>query len=77
MKISNIKNVDSFLEAVKKCNGDVYLITEQGDHLNLKSQLTTLIAMEKIFDLSSEIGDIEIKANQDDCIKLMQYLVTM
>jgi len=39
---------EKFLEAVDHCKGDVYLVTDEGDRLNLKSKLCQLIGIAQI-----------------------------
>ncbi len=45
MKIKNIEQVNEFLAAVDKCKGDVWLLSSQGDELNLKSRLSQYVAI--------------------------------
>ena len=44
MKIYNIDDVEKFLDIIKKCKGSVELVSNQGDRLNLKSELTKYLA---------------------------------
>ena len=39
-----------FLEAIDQCKGDVYLVTDDGDKLNLKSKLYQVIGLTKIIE---------------------------
>ena len=39
-----------FLEAVDLCKGNVFLVTEEGDRLNLKSKLSHFIGIAKLVD---------------------------
>ncbi|MBQ2881534.1 MAG: hypothetical protein IJE40_04640 [Clostridia bacterium] len=39
-----------FLEAIDQCKGDVYLVTDDGDRLNLKSKLCQVIGLTKIIE---------------------------
>ncbi|MBE6892128.1 MAG: hypothetical protein E7481_08920 [Ruminococcaceae bacterium] len=39
-----------FLEAIDQCKGDVFLVTEDGDKLNLKSKLCQVIGLTKIIE---------------------------
>lgn len=41
-------NLESFLKAIDACKGDVYLETEEGDVLNLKSRLCQMIGLSTI-----------------------------
>ena len=45
MKIKNIKNVETFLEVVNGCKGEVILTSVYGDKYNLKSALTQYVAV--------------------------------
>jgi len=45
MKLSNIDQVNEFLQVVKECSGEVYLTSVQGDKFNLKSSFSQYIAM--------------------------------
>ena len=38
-----------FMEAVDLCKGNVYLVTDDGDRLNLKSTLCQYIALTQMF----------------------------
>lgn len=76
MKILNVKNVENFLKVINECTGDVFLETEEGDSLNLKSKLTQYVALSKVFGGETDLGALVIKAvNQEDTIKIAEYLV--
>jgi hypothetical protein len=40
MKIKNDIDINQFFQSIKKCNGEVFFDTDDGNHLNLKSQLS-------------------------------------
>lgn len=54
MKLTNVKQVEAFKEAVNKCENDVWLMSIYGDKFNLKSALSQYIAMGALLD---EHGD--------------------
>lgn len=54
MKIKNIKDVETFLNIVDHCNGEVTLTSIYGDKFNMKSKLTQYVA---ISALLGEHGD--------------------
>ena len=56
MKIRKNINVAGFLDSVRKCEGNVYFKTIEGDQLNLKSLLSQYI-------LVSIIGNEELMEN--------------
>ncbi len=43
MRIKEDVNLVQFIQEVKKCRNDVYLETDEGDRLNLKSTLSQYI----------------------------------
>ena len=75
MRITKIKDVEAFMNVVNECSDDVFLDTSEGDHLNLKSKLTQYVALAKIFSGDINLGVLSIHANQDDIIKIAEYLV--
>lgn len=48
MRITNITNVNKFMEIMDHCSGKVELISEQGDQYNLNSKIAQFAAMVKI-----------------------------
>lgn len=48
----SLKNVEvnDFLELIDACKGNIYLITDEGDKLNLKSKLCQLVGLSKLID---------------------------
>ena len=40
MKLVNVNNVEGLFEVLDKCQGDVYLVSKEGDRINLKSKLS-------------------------------------
>ena len=75
MKISNITDITGFFKALEKCAGNVYLTTDDGDNLNLKSKLSQYIAFSSIFD-EGMIDNINIKfENSEDARLIVHYLI--
>lgn len=75
MKIMKIKNVENFMKMINECSGDVFLETNEGDCLNLKSKLTQFLTLSKVFSAESSVGEFQIKASKNDLIKIAEYLV--
>ena len=49
MKLSNIGEVNDFLEVVNRCEGDVWLQSNEGNKIKVKSSLSRSVAVaEKI-----------------------------
>lgn len=76
MKVKRIENVEAFLDKVSECEGTVELVTNQGDRLNLKSQLTRYVALANVFSTDALIEDIEIVCyNPEDTKKLLEFMI--
>ena len=76
MKINNIKNPDEFFAVVDKCQGQVELVTGDGDRLNLKSKLCQFISLTSIFSSAATIPELEIVAHEPEDMKiLLDYLM--
>ena len=75
MKIYNIDDVEKFLDIIKKCKGSVELVSNQGDRLNLKSELTKYLAISKLFNDNTFINEMELMASEpEDVQMLMKYM---
>ncbi len=47
--LSNI-NVNDFLKLIDACKGNIYLVTGEGDKLNLKSKLCQLVGLSRLIE---------------------------
>lgn len=64
---------NEFLKAVDSCKGDVYLETEDGDVLNLKSRLCQMLGLSTVLK-GAEIGEAVVRcANPDDETILFRF----
>lgn len=43
-------NVPEFLKVLDECEGNVYLVSREGDHLNLKSKLCQLVGLTQLIE---------------------------
>ncbi len=50
--VVSLHNIDvsKFLTVLDTCKGNVYLVTREGDHLNLKSKLCQLIGLTQLIE---------------------------
>lgn len=73
MKLSNIKDVQKFIDVVNSCEDIVYLKSLEGDIFNLKSSLSQYIAIGRLLE---ESGDtLELFAdNREDEARLLKFL---
>lgn len=66
-------DVKAFLSVIGTCEGDVYLVTDEGDRLNLKSKLCQLIGLTKLIE-GGQITNASIECqNPDDESKLFRF----
>ena len=72
MTITELHNVslDSFIEAVEQCKGNVWLITEDGDKLNLKSRFCQILGLAKIVE-GGMIAEAKIYCENADDLSLL------
>lgn len=66
-------NVSEFLAVLDTCEGNVYLVTRDGDKLNLKSKLSQLLGLTQLIE-GGKIADASIICeNKDDERKLFRF----
>ena len=70
MKLSNVKDVQTFLNAVNACQSDVYLKSTEGDVLNLKSSLSQYIAIGRLLEESGDSLELFAQTREDEAILL-------
>ena len=73
MKLSNVKDVQTFLAAVNACESDVYLKSLEGDVLNLKSSLSQYIAIGRLLEESGDSLELFAQTREDEA-RLLEML---
>lgn len=74
MKLKSETNINLFLDAVKKCEGPVFLVSPEGDQYNLTSTLTTVyIAMGKLLEEQGDNLELFAQNPADEQI-LLEFL---
>lgn len=72
IQLHNI-DFDAFIEAVNRCKSDVYLETDEGDVLNLKSKLCQMIGLSTILS-NAEINEATVRcSNPEDETLLFRF----
>ena len=75
MKITNIRKPEEFFRVLAKCEGDVFLVTDEGDVLNLRSKLMQYVAMATLFS-EAKIDNLEIKLTAPQDLELLiEFLI--
>ena len=71
----DMHNIDfnDLIKTVQACTGDVFLETDEGDSLNLKSRLCQMIGLAGLLS-KAEIAEASIRCvNRDDESKLFRF----
>lgn len=76
MKFYNITNINGFFDAVSKCKGEVALVSNEGDRLNLKSRLSQILISANVFS-GGKIPEMEIMTSDPDDMKLLLNYVML
>lgn len=75
MKLYNITDIDTFFNIVDSCDGGVYLVSTEGDKLNLKSKLCQYLAMAKMFS-ADYIKELSLQVDNDsDKEKFIHFMI--
>ena len=61
----NNVDVQAFMNALDHCKGNVYLVTEEGDKLNLKSKLSQITGLIKLVE-GGKVVDAKIIAEDPE-----------
>ena len=75
IKLYKIDNFAAFMDLINECEGDVCIISDQGDKLNLKSTLVKFVALANLFN-SSVIEKLELEVtDKDDEQKIIDFMI--
>lgn len=66
MKLTNIKELDAFKEAIAKCKGDVWLISPYGDKYQLKSLFSQYLAFGKLLGERGDEMELFCQFSEDE-----------
>ena len=66
-------DVTEFLAVLDTCVGNVYLVTKEGDHLNLRSKLCQLVGLTQLIEGGKIAEAYIIAENPDDERKLFRF----
>lgn len=74
MKLMNIKDVDSFFKVVEECQGDVFIASDEGDMINLKSKLSQYLTIASLFG-DGYISELTlVTSSAIDSERFMRYM---
>ena len=66
-------NVKEFLAVLDTCEGDVFLVTREGDHLNIKSKLCQLVGLTQLIEGGKIAEAYIVCQNKEDERKLFRF----
>ena len=66
MRLTNMKDVKKFIDAVNACEHDVYLKSLEGDVFNLKSSLSQYIAIGRLIEDAGENLELFAQTREDE-----------
>ncbi len=66
-------DVTEFLAVLDTCEGNVFLVTREGDHLNLKSKLCQLVGLTQLIEGGKIAEAYIVCENKDDESKLFRF----
>lgn len=76
MTLENVSNVEGLFEVINTCKGNVELVSEEGDRINLKSRLSQYLAVAGIFS-HGYVRELEVEIeNPEDMDKIMEFIVS-
>lgn len=76
MKISNIKNFDSFFSVVDRCKGEVKVISPEGDCIVLNSKLCRFVLTALAEKENSILDTLELYCeNPEDTALFINYMM--
>ncbi len=73
MKLTNVKDVQKFIDVVNACERDVYLKSQEGDVFNLKSSLSQYIAIGRLVDENGDSLELFADSREDEA-RLIKFL---
>ena len=73
MRLTNVKDVQKFIQAVNECEHDVYLKSQEGDVFNLKSSMSQYIAIGRLIEESGDSLELFADSREDEA-RLIQFL---
>ncbi|MDO5123527.1 MAG: hypothetical protein Q4D44_02540 [Eubacteriales bacterium] len=73
--VISLHNIDvaKFLAVLDTCKGNVYLVTREGDHLNLRSKLCQLIGLTQLIEGGKITEAYILCDNKEDESKLFRF----
>lgn len=76
MKLTNIQDVDGLFRTLNQCKGEVWLVSKEGDRINLKSKLSQMLFTANLFTKAA-INELELIISEpEDMKKVMDFMIS-
>lgn len=76
MTLENVSNIEGLFEIINKCKGNVELISQEGDRINLKSRLAQYLSIAGVFS-NGYVRELEIYiGDADDRDRILEFIVS-
>ncbi len=76
MTLENVSNIEGLFEIINTCKGNVELVSEEGDRINLKSRLTQYLAVAGVF-AHGYVRQLQLIIEEpEDMDKIMEFIVS-
>ena len=72
LELHNV-NVPALIKVLDECVGNIYLVSREGDHINLKSKLSQLVGLTQLIEGGKIAEAFIICENPDDESKLFRF----
>ena len=72
MRLTNISEVNIFINLVNECKGDVWLESVDGDKINLKSKLSQYIAISALINIEGDNLNLYCSLPEDE-MKFLKF----
>ena len=72
LQLHNV-NVPAFIKVLDECKGNVFLVSREGDHMNLKSKLSQLVGLTQLIEGGKIAEAFVICENPEDESKLFRF----
>ena len=74
IKLTKVNDIDRFMKLVNGYQGEVKIVSDQGDEINLKSKLSQFVALAKLFH-ENTIENLKLRlSNRQDVWNTIEYL---
>lgn len=76
LRLENIKDIPKLFDSVQKCSGNVELTTDEGDRINLKSELSKKLLAANVFNHGDIVSSLRLAFSEPTDAQFFLDLVT-